>query len=383
MENGADAVIVGAGLVGLACARALAKAGLSVVVVERHARAGEETSSRNSGVIHSGIYYPAGSLKARLCVTGRQMLYAYCRERDIIHRRCGKLVVAKADQVEQLKLLRSKAHANGVTDVELLSEATARSLEPSVKCAAALLSPSTGIVDVHEYMLALIADIEAAGGILSFNTEFAGATTRDSGIVSSLRSGGETTDFGSRILVNAAGLRAVELLKYIDGYPSGQGHITWYAKGNYFNCQGVKPFTHLIYPMPNEASLGLHATLDLDGSTRFGPDVEWVGAIDYRVDPARAASFYASIREYWPALPDGALQPAYAGIRPKRVGPDSAAADFLIEGQAEHGVAGLLNLIGIESPGLTSSLAIAEEVSRRLLSNANCARSPAVRTRME
>jgi L-2-hydroxyglutarate oxidase LhgO len=368
MENGADALIVGAGVVGLACARALAKAGLAVVVIERHARAGEETSSRNSGVIHSGIYYPAGSLKARLCVAGRQMLYAYCKERDINHRRCGKLVVAQAGQVEQLQALRAKALANGVTDVELVSESEAKSLEPAVKCRAALLSPSTGIVDVHEFMLALIADIEAAGGVLSFGTEFTGSTTRGGGIVARLLGGGESTEVGSRILVNSAGLSAVEILKGIESYPVGRGHRTWYAKGNYFSCQGVKPFRHLIYPMPNEASLGLHATLDLDGSTRFGPDVEWVDVIDYRVDPARAATFYSSIREYWPALPDGALQPAYAGIRPKRVGPDSPAADFLVEGPAEHGIAGLFNLIGIESPGLTSSLAIADEVARRLLS---------------
>jgi L-2-hydroxyglutarate oxidase LhgO len=365
MENGADALIVGAGVVGLACARALAMTGLAVVVVERHARAGEETSSRNSGVIHSGIYYPAGGLKAKLCVAGRQKLYAYCQERDIHHRRCGKLVVAQANQVEQLNPLRGKAFANGVTDVELLSESEARSLEPAVKCTAALLSPSTGIVDVHEYMLSLIADIEAAGGILSYCTEFTGAATRAGEIVADLRSGGESTELGCRVLVNSAGLSAVQILMGIQGYPSARGHRTWYAKGNYFSCQGIKPFRHLIYPMPNEASLGLHATLDLDGSTRFGPDVEWVDAIDYRVDPARAASFYSSIREYWPGLPDGALQPAYAGVRPKRVGPDMPAADFLIEGPSEHGVAGLFNLIGIESPGLTSSLAIGEEVAKR------------------
>lgn len=361
-----DALIVGAGVVGLACARAAAQRGLSVVLVERHPRAGEETSSRNSGVIHSGIYYPAGSLKAKLCVAGRERLYAYCAERGITHRRCGKLVVAQAGQVGQLAALQGKAHANGVTDVVMLGESEARKLEPAVRCTAALLSPSTGIIDVHEYMLALEADIESGQGILSFNTEFLRADTRGGEIVASLRSFGETTEIGCRHLVNSAGLSAVTLLGGVDGYPAGRGHRTWYAKGSYFSCQGVKPFQHLIYPMPNEASLGLHATLDLDGSTRFGPDVEWVDTLDYRVDPGRAAGFYASIREYWPELPDGALQPAYAGIRPKRVGPGQAAADFLIEGPADHGIPGIVNLIGIESPGLTSSLAIGDEVLRVL-----------------
>jgi L-2-hydroxyglutarate oxidase LhgO len=366
MENGADALVIGAGVVGLACAAAIARSGKSVIVAERHARAGEETSSRNSGVIHSGIYYPTASLKARLCVDGRERLYAYCDARQITHRRCGKLVVAQAHQVEALRALQRKAHANRVTDVELLTDSEARQLEPAVRCTAALLSPSTGIVDVHEYMLALEADIESAQGILSFNTDFVGASTGRDGFVAKLRSGGEETEIGCSYLVNSAGLGAVGLLERIEGYPRSHGHRTYLAKGNYYSCQGIKPFRHLIYPMPNEASLGLHATLDLDGSTRFGPDVEWVDRIDYRVDSGREQSFYASIREYWPGLPDGVLQPAYSGIRPKRVGPGEAAADFLIEGPAEHGVAGLVNLVGIESPGLTSSLAIGHEVASRL-----------------
>jgi len=366
MENGADALVIGAGVVGLACAAAIAKSGKSVIVAERHARAGEETSSRNSGVIHSGIYYPTTSLKARLCVEGRERLYAYCQERDINYRRCGKLVVAQEDQVEALRALQRKAQANGVTDVELLTDSEARQLEPAVRCTAALLSPSTGIIDVHEYMLALEADIEAGQGILAFNTEFVGAAAGGNGFVATLRAGDEDTEIGCRDLVNSAGLGAVVLLERIDGYPKACGHRTYFAKGNYYSCQGIKPFRHLIYPMPNEASLGLHATLDLDGSTRFGPDVEWVDAIDYCVDAGRERSFYASIREYWPGMPDGALKPACSGVRPKRVGPGEAAADFLIEGPAEHGVAGLVNLIGIESPGLTSSLAIGDEVASRL-----------------
>lgn len=366
MENGADALIVGAGVIGLACARALAQRGLAVVVAERNPRAGQETSSRNSGVIHSGIYYPTGSLKARLCVAGRDQLYAFCRERDIAHRRCGKLVVAQATQIEQLKVLHEKARANGVDDLEYLSAAQAAELEPAVRCESALLSPSTGIVDAHEYMLALQADIEAGGGILAFDTELVGARGHGDGIVARLRSHDEETEVACRYLVNCAGLHAIELLRRVEGYPADGRHRGHFAKGNYFTCHGVKPFRHLVYPMPTEASLGLHATLDLDGTTRFGPDVEWVSEIDYRVDAGRDRLFYASIREYWPGLPEGALQPAYAGIRPKLVGPGQAAADFLIEGPDKNGIPGLINLLGIESPGLTSSLAIGDEVARRL-----------------
>lgn len=362
-----DTLIVGAGVVGLACARAAAQRGLAIVLVERHPRSGEETSSRNSGVIHSGIYYAAASLKARLCVDGRERLYAYCVERGITHRRCGKLVVAQAPEVAALRALEGKARTNGVTNLEFLFGEEALALEPEVRCAAALHVPVTGIIDVHEYMQALEGDIAAADGLVAFDTEFVGATRHGDGYVARLRGAGEVSELGCRHLVNAAGLSAVSLLARIDGYPAAHGHRTWYAKGNYFSCRGTKPFRHLVYPMPNEASLGLHATLDLDGRTRFGPDVEWVDTVDYGVDPARAASFYASVREYWPGLPDGALEPAYAGVRPKRVGPGAAAADFLIEGPARHGLPGLVNLIGIESPGLTSSLALGDEVLRLLV----------------
>jgi len=367
MDNCADALVVGAGVVGLACARALARRGLAVVVVERHARPGEETSSRNSGVIHSGIYYPTSSLKARLCVAGRELLYAYSEARGITHRRCGKLVVAQEHQVEALRVLEENARANNVTDLAFLHATEARDLEPAVRCAAALLSPSTGIIDVHEYLMALLADIEASAGIVVFNTEFLRAERRGDRTAAILRSVGELTELGCRYLVNCAGLDAVDLLSKIDGYPRDHGHRLHYAKGNYFTCPGLRPFTHLIYPMPTEASLGLHATLDLDGVVRFGPDVEWVDTIDYRVNPDRASNCYASVREYWPGLPDGALQAAYAGIRPKLVGPGKAAADFVIEGPRSNGIAGLVSLLGIESPGLTSSLAIGEEVALRLL----------------
>lgn len=366
MDDGTDVLIVGGGVVGLACARAAARRGLSVVLVERHPRAGEETSSRNSGVIHSGIYYPTSSLKARLCVDGRERLYAYCKERGITHRRCGKLVVAQAEQVDALRALEKKARANGVAELELITQSDAHAIEPAVRCAAALHVPCTGILDVHEYMQALEADIAAADGVVSYGTEFVGAARIGDAFTARLRGDGEVSEIRCRQLVNSAGLSAVALLDRIQGYPRDHGHRTWYAKGSYFSCGGTKPFRHLVYPMPNEASLGLHATLELDGRTRFGPDVEWVDAIDYEVDPRRETSFYASVREYWPGLPDGALQPAYAGVRPKRVGPGQPAADFLIEGPAEHGIPGLVNLIGIESPGLTSSLAIGEEVLRKL-----------------
>jgi len=367
MDNGADALIIGAGVVGLACARALAQRGLHVVVAERHAKAGQEASSRNSGVVHSGIYYPTASLKARLCVAGRDQLYTFCRERSIAHQRCGKLIVAQALQLEQLQALHKRALANGVSDLKYLTAADVKELEPAVRCTAALLSPSTGIIDVHEYMLALQADIEAAHGIVAFNTEFIHASRRGDQIVARLRSVDELAELGCRYMVNCTGLHAVDLLKRIEDYPNDRGHRSYYAKGNYFSCHGPKPFKHLVYPMPNEAGLGVHATFDLDGTTRFGPDVEWVDELDYRVDPARDRNFYAAIREYWPELPDDSLVPAYAGIRPKLVGAGQVAADFLIEGPSENGISGLINLLGIESPGLTSSLAIAEEVARRLL----------------
>jgi len=366
MDEGTEVLVVGGGVVGLACAYAAARRGLGIVLVERHVRAGEETSSRNSGVIHSGIYYPAGSLKARLCVEGRERLYAYCAERGITHRRCGKLVVAQAGQVEALHALERVACANGVSGLELLSQQEVRALEPAVHCAEALLVPCTGILDVHELMQALEGDVAAADGIVAYGTEFLSAESEGDAFSVRLHGAGEVSELRCRRLINAAGLSAVPLLERIEGYPRLHGHRTWYAKGNYFSCNGTKPFRHLVYPMPNEASLGLHATLDLDGRTRFGPDVEWVDAIHYDVDPARATSFYASIREYWPGLQDGALEPGYAGVRPKRVGPGAPAADFLIEGAAEHGVRGLVNLIGIESPGLTSSLALGDEVLRLL-----------------
>ncbi|HEY5806879.1 MAG TPA: NAD(P)/FAD-dependent oxidoreductase [Povalibacter sp.] len=358
-----DAVVVGAGVVGLAIGRALAQRGLETLVLERNARPGEETTSRNSGVIHSGIYYPTGSLKARLCVRGRDLLYEYCAQRGIAHRRCGKIIVAGKTQIPQLHALHRKAADNGVTDLELLDADQIQQLEPLVKCAAGLLSPSTGIIDVHELLVSYIGDLESHGGMLVLNSEITHAQAGRDGFVLRIRGGNDDSSLQCRLLINCAGLNAVEFLQRLEGYPQELLRTAYVAKGNYFSCQGVRPFKRLVYPMPESAGLGIHATLDLDGTTRFGPDVEWVSELSYKVDPSRAESFYAAIREYWPAIPEGVLQPAYAGMRPKLVGPGSTSADFVIEDAGQHGLPGLINLLGIESPGLTSSPAIGEYVA--------------------
>lgn len=361
-----DCVVIGAGVVGLAVARAIAMRGVETIVLERNSGAGQETSSRNSGVIHSGIYYPTGSLKARLCVRGRDLLYEYAEKRGVLHRRCGKLIVAQVHQLEALRKLAERALANGVTDLEQLNARQVHELEPAVTCAAALLSPSTGIVDVHELLTNLIADLEAAGGALVLHTSVETAAVGREGIVLSVRSVDDESEILAKRVINAAGLSANDFLRAIRGYPQDRLRATYYAKGSYFACRGVRPFNRLVYPMPSEAGLGVHATLDLDGTTRFGPDVEWVDEPEYSVDPSRAEQFYGAIREYWPGLPDGALQPAYAGVRPKLVGPGSPAGDFVIEDDSVHGIRGLVSLLGIESPGLTSSLAIGEEIAKRV-----------------
>ena len=368
--DAAEVVVIGAGVVGLAIARSLAQHGLETLVIERHSRPGEETTSRNSGVIHSGIYYPTGSLKARLCVRGRDLLYDFCAGRGVQHQRCGKIIVAGESEVSGLRALHAQAIANGVTDLVELSAAEVRQLETEVRCAAGLLSPSTGIINVHELMLALLADLEAADGLFVLQSTFREATAVDNGFVVSVENDGSSTQLRCKWLVNCAGLSATTLLKHISGYPADRLRAAFYAKGNYFACHGVRPFRRLIYPMPNNAGLGIHATLDLDGTTRFGPNVEWVDAPDYRVDPAAAASFYEAIRQYWPTIPRDSLQPAYAGVRPKLVGPGAAPGDFEIEDPSHHGVAGLINLLGIESPGLTSSLAIGELVAEKVATGA-------------
>src|ERR1043166_4268796 len=357
-----ECVVIGAGVVGLAISRRLAQAGLEVVVLEAAEGIGTATSSRNSEVIHAGIYYPARSLMARMCVAGKHALYDYCRDHGIPHRNCGKLIVATTE-AESAKLQSIKAHAeaNGVLDMEVLSRDAARKLEPALRCDAALLSPSTGFIDSHAFMLALRGDSEAAGAVYAFHAPLLRARAVSGGF--ELDVGGEAPlTLACRLLVNSAGLGATAVARSIDGMPVERIPPAYLAKGNYFSCSARAPFTHLLYPVPEPGGLGVHLTLDLAGQARFGPDVEWVDRIDYAVDPARAEKFYPAIRRYWPDLPDGALMPSYSGIRPKIVPPAVARQDFVIQGAREHGVAGLINLFGIESPGLTSSLAIADYV---------------------
>ena len=366
-----DAVVVGAGVVGLAIGRALAQRGLETIVLERASAIGTATSSRNSEVIHAGIYYPAGSLKARLCVAGRAQLYAYCESHAVAHRRCGKLIVATTEaQRAKLAQIQAQAARNGVHDLRVLDAARVQAMEPALSAVAALHSPSTGIVDSHGLMLALQGDLEGAGGALALLSPAVSIDSRSALHV--VTTGGDAPmELAARIVVNAAGLWAPSLASTINGLAAQQVPHARYAKGNYFALAGRAPFRHLIYPVPEAAGLGVHLTLDLAGQARFGPDVEWIApdtpdAIDYRVDPQRADAFEAAIRAYWPGLPRAALQAAYSGVRPKLQSPGEAAHDFVLQGPAEHGLAGLMNLYGIESPGLTSSLALADEVVSRL-----------------
>lgn len=359
-----ECIVVGAGVVGLAAARRLAQAGLEVVVVEAAGDIGTGTSSRNSEVIYAGIYYPAGSLMARMCVTGKHLLYSYCEQHGIPYRRCGKLIVATTgNEDEKLASIRSHAEVNGVDDLEMLSTSGAQALEPALTCTGALLSPSTGIVDSHAYMLALRGEIEDAGGALAFQAPLLRATAVADGFEVEI-GGDNPMTLQCRLLINSAGLSAPAVARAIDGMPADRVPNIYYAKGNYFSCSTRAPFSRLIYPVPEPGGLGVHLTIDLGGQAKFGPDVEWVDTIDYAVDPARAERFYPAIRRYWPTLPDGALTPSYSGIRPKIVPPAVAKQDFVIQGPQDHGLAGLINLFGIELPGLTSSLAIADEVAR-------------------
>ena len=359
-----DAVVIGAGVVGLAIARELALAGREVVILDAEDAIGTHTSSRNSEVIHAGIYYPKGSLKARTCVEGKHLLYAYCAEHGVPHKQCGKLIVATEErQLTELDAIRARAHANGVADVELITKEEARAMEPELSCVAALYSPSTGIIDSHALMLAYLGDAEAHGAMLALKSPLERARVHDDGI--ELQAAGAEAVL-AKTVVNSAGLRAPSVAKSIDGYPQSLAPREFYAKGNYYSLARRSPFSRLVYPVPEPGGLGVHVTLDLAGQARFGPDVEWVERINYDVDPRRADRFYAAIRRYWPALPDRALLPGYAGIRPKTVGPGEPASDFEIQGARRHGVDGLVHLFGIESPGLTASLALARAVAREL-----------------
>ena len=361
--DGLDCIVVGAGVVGLAVARRLAVDGRSTLVLERHDAFGRETSSRNSEVIHAGMHYPSGSLKASLCVRGREAMYDYCARRGVEHQRCGKLIVAtRNEQRTDLEGILQAAKRNGVTDLQWLERSDVLQLEPDLRCVAALWSPSTGIIDSHALMLALLGDAEAHGAMLVLRTPVTGL--RADGRVVQVRAGdGTGSELAATWVINCAGLDAPELAKQIKGFPPGKVPRAYLAKGNYFVLDGRPPFTRLIYPVPEPGGLGIHLTLDLAGRARFGPDVEWVEQIDYRVDPSRADRFYAAIRTYWPGLADGALAPGYSGIRPKIAGPGEPAVDFRIEGPATHGVPGIVNLFGIESPGLTAALAIADHVA--------------------
>ncbi len=357
-----DCVVVGAGVVGLAVARALALTGREVIVLEAADGIGTETSSRNSEVIHAGIYYPAGSLMARFCVAGRKQLYGYLVEKGVPHSQCGKLIVA-TNELEDSKLadIRRRAAVNGVDDMRLLTAAEAVALEPNLRCTSALLSPSTGIIDSHGYMVALQGDAENAGAVVVFHSPVLGGRAAAGGVEIDV-GGAEPMTLRCNLLVNSAGLHAPALAGGIAGMPRERVPTAYYAKGNYFTLSGKSPFSRLIYPVPVPGGLGVHLTIDLGGQARFGPDVEWIEAIDYRVDPRRADGFYAAVRTYWPELKDGALQPGYSGIRPKITPQGAPAQDFVIQGPQTHGVPGLINLFGIESPGLTASLAIADHV---------------------
>jgi len=361
-----ETLVIGAGAVGLATARALALSGREVMVLERHGLIGSETSARNSEVIHAGIYYPAGSLKARFCVAGKQMLYRFCAENGVAHERIGKLIVAGSeDQLPELKTIRQKAAANGVTDLVFVGREKLSDLEPALDCSGALFSPSTGILDSHGFMLALQGSLEAAGGLVVLNTRVERLERLEGG---GFRIHAATEDAGDyaltcRELVVSAGHVSPALMSAL---PQAGAPKAYLAKGSYFRLQGKAPFSRLIYPVPEPGGLGVHLTLDLQHQARFGPDVEWVESFDYTVDPARGEKFYAAIRTYWPGLPDNALVPDYSGIRPKISGPGEPAADFRIDGPEHHGLPGLVALYGIESPGLTSALAIADEVLRRL-----------------
>jgi L-2-hydroxyglutarate oxidase LhgO len=357
-----DCVVVGAGVVGLAVARALAMAGREVIILEAAEGIGTETSSRNSEVIHAGIYYPAGSLMARFCVAGRRALYAYCAEKGVAHRNCGKLIVATNAQEDGLLAgIKQRAEVNGVEGMRVLSTAEAVALEPNLVCTSALLSPATGIIDSHAYMVALQGDAENAGAVPVFFSPVLGGRVAGRGIEIDV-GGADPMTLRCRLLVNSAGLHAPGLAGRIVGMPADRVPGSYYAKGNYFTLSGRSPFSRLIYPVPVPGGLGVHLTIDLGGQARFGPDVEWVDTLDYTVDPSRSNNFYAAVRTYWPGLKDGALQPGYSGIRPKTVPKGAPGQDFVVQGPQTHGVAGLINLFGIESPGLTASLAIAGHV---------------------
>ena len=359
-----DTIIVGAGVIGLAIARQLSMTGQSVLVLEEASRAGTETSSRNSEVIHAGIYYPIGSLKARLCVEGRELLYEFCDTHGVLTKKIGKLIVASTTEEEaKLHTIANLAKANGVHDLQWLSKSDAAVMEPEVRCTRALFSPSTGIIDASGFMLALQGDAEAHGAVFAFNTSFQKARKQtDVFIVIATDTHGDSIQLTSRSLINCAGHGAHEVARNTERYSIERSPPRYLAKGSYCSVSGKSPFTHLVYPVPVAGALGIHATLDLAGGLRLGPDIQWVDTVRYILSPALSEVFAASVSSYWPAVRDRALTSSYCGIRPKIHSPQEAFADFMIQGTADHGVQGLVNLFGIESPGLTASLALARHV---------------------
>ena len=360
-----ECIVVGAGAVGLAVARVLAMSGREVLVLESETAIGTATSSRNSEVIHAGIYYPRGSNKAKLCVAGKLQLYDYCQQKEIAHRRLGKVIVATtSDELPVLDDYLAKAQANGVHDLEKLTAEQVKELEPDVLAVGGLLSPSTGIIDSHEYMLALQADMEAAGGQLAVSSPVTGGRVTSDGFV--IRAMDDELEIGCQLLVNSAGLQAQSLSAVVEGIPPASIPSCHYAKGHYFTLAGAAPFLRLVYPLATSAGLGVHVTLDMSGAARFGPDVEWIPDIDYSFDESRHGTFVSAIQAYYPQLDPEQLVPGYTGIRPKVVGPGDPAGDFIVQGPEDHGVPGLVALYGIESPGLTASLAIADHVAALL-----------------
>jgi L-2-hydroxyglutarate oxidase LhgO len=362
--NDVDCIVIGAGVIGLAVARALAQGGREVIVLERERQFGMHTSSRNSEVIHAGIHYEPGSLKARMCVAGRSLLYRYCAERGIPHRRCGKFTVAGSEEeVAALENIAATARANGVMDLEWLSEREALRAEPQLQCVRALSSPSTGIIDSHSLMLSLLADAEARGAAIAYGTAVTAMRATPAGIEIAVNEE-DAPVARARVVINCAGLWADQVASCIEGFPPQHIPKIRYAKGSYFSLSGPSPFSRLVYPVPRSGGhLGIHMTLDLGHAARFGPDSEWIERIDYSVDSARVGLFAEAIRRYWPGLDAARLLPAYAGIRPKISGPGEASRDFCISGPSSHGVRGIVNLFGMESPGLTSSLALGETIA--------------------
>jgi len=362
-----DCIVIGAGIVGLSVARRLALAGRDVVILEAESTIGSGISSRNSGVIHAGIYYPSESLKARLCVEGKKRLYKYCVDRNITHSKIGKVLIAPDEsEIPTLQDYYELGHQNNVKDLQWLDPQETKTLEPNIRCAAAIWSPSTGIIDVHDYMLALLGDAETNGAMLALKSPMTRAWLLDDSAVVEV-GGDDPIRVKANLLINCAGLGAEKVARQIDGLPSKHIPTIFFAKGNYFFLKQKAPFQHLIYPLPSRGGLGVHSSYDLAGRCRFGPDIHWIDRPDYAVDEHNLDDFYKAIRRYWPSLPDNSLAPDYTGIRPKLTRPGESSADFVIQTQAQHGIKCLINLFGIESPGLTASLAIAELVHKHAL----------------